>query len=115
MLKRRRKSMETDRRSNLYEENLVYLRSWAGATEREIQDVIDQIAPLEQRAERLRERLDLITRLGDLVESDLRGSEPATTIDLTEGPEEEQQQEEDSSAEPKVVVEGLRQIFDVPS
>jgi hypothetical protein len=113
MLKRRRQSMETKRRSNLYEENLVYLRTWAGATEREIQDVIDQIAPLEQRAERLRERRDLIIRLGDLVESELRDSEPASTIDLTGGPEREQ--EEERSPEPEGVVEGMRQIFDVPS
>ncbi|HEV8681399.1 MAG TPA: hypothetical protein VGS09_01300 [Actinomycetota bacterium] len=105
--------MQTERGSNLHEENLIYLRSWAGATEREIQDVIDQIAPFERWAEKLRERLDLINRLANLVESELKANEPVTTIDLTrEAGQESGEQEAASQAE---AVEGLRQIFDLPS
>lgn len=102
--------MQTERRSTLHEENMIYLRSWAGATEREIQDVIDKIAPLERRAERLRERLDLITRLADLVESELTTNEPVASIDLTE-----EGGENETASPPETVAEGLREIFELPS
>lgn len=106
--------MQTERQANLQEENLIYLRSWAGATEREIQGVFDAIAPLERRIEKLRERLDLISRLADLVEADLRGvNEPVTTIDLTERAGDESGQDEAARSEP--VLEGqIRQILDTP-
>ncbi len=106
--------MQTERRSNLEEENLIYLRSWAGATEREIQDVVDQMASLERRAERLRERLGLITGLADLVESELRPNESVMTVDLT-GEAGQQGGEDEAAERPEAVVEGLRQIFDMSS
>ena len=102
--------MEAKRQLTLEEENLFYLRSWAGATDREIHDVLDQIASLEHRAERLRQRLDLITRLADLVEAELGGREPTLTLDLTEDGADE-----DGSAQPELVVEGINEIFDEPS
>lgn len=105
--------MKPDRHSKLQEENLLYLRSWAGATEREIQGVLDAIASLEQRVERLRERLGLITRLADLVEWEIgEAAEDGTTIDLTEREEETR---DPRVPAPEQALEGqLRQIFDAP-
>jgi hypothetical protein len=113
MFRRGRKSMRTEDVSNLHEENLIYLRSWAGATEREIQEVLQRIAPLERQAERLRERRDLITRLADLVESEVKTSESMTTIDLT-GDDGQEGGEDQAASRPEAVVDGFRQIFGVP-
>ncbi len=44
------------------------LQQWAGAIEKEIEEIRSRIAPLEQRLEAARERLDLLQRLIRLTE-----------------------------------------------
>jgi hypothetical protein len=69
----------------LQQENLTYLRNWAGASERELESIKATIASFERRLERAQERVSLISRLADLVESEIRDSAGAPTgVDVTE-------------------------------
>jgi hypothetical protein len=68
--------------ANLRQENVAYLRNWAAATDREVQSMLAVLTPLQQRLEKARERLDLITRLADLVETETR--EEPTRVDVTD-------------------------------
>lgn len=54
------------------------LFAWAQATEREIDGIRREIAPLEQRMAGARERLDLIRRLIGLAEGNKKSAAPAT-------------------------------------
>ena len=52
---------------------LEELRAWAGGTEQEISELVGSMAPLQERLEAARERLDLIRRLIGLAERDASG------------------------------------------